>query len=109
MNWFDDTVRPILLRPETAGVFGSILSLRFASGDSWWSRFIGLSSGLGASIYMAPWLIESIHISSVAGVNMFTFLCGLLGMNMLSKTVDAFLAIEWVNTLKEAMKQWVNK
>ncbi len=85
MAWFDDH----LMRPESAGLLGAALGWLNAPGGSWRVQAFNLLGGLGAAVYVAPWLAEAASIKSASGQLAFAFLLGLVGMNVLAKLIAA--------------------
>jgi len=95
MNWWDDNVTPILMQPASAGVAGAILGALNAPGLTIREQFFNLFAGVGAAIYLAPFLAERANINSAHGQLAFAFVVGLLGMNLLSKIIAAGRRADW--------------
>lgn len=95
MNWWEANIEPVILHPTVAGVFGSLLSLRFVPGDTWMGRFFSFGTGVALAVYGAPLGIQYLEIKSSAGPPAFGFLAGFIGMNLLAKLWDAVNAFDW--------------
>lgn len=95
MNWWDDNMTPWISTPQVAGVLGSIISLRWAPGRRWVDRAFSVACGLGVAFYGAPWLAQHLEVSSNAGLALFGFLGGLLGMNLIIKGRGIMDKLDW--------------
>lgn len=87
MSLIDDIYKAATT-PEAAGVLGSLISLRWTPGDTWFLRLTGFAGGIGFAMFIAPLLIEYMEIKSQKGPLAFAFIGGLIGMNLLVKTVE---------------------
>lgn len=84
MPWYTE-----YLKPEAAGMAGALLGFLHAPGSTWRERAFNLTAGVGASIYLAPWISESlIGVTSTKGHLAVAFFTGLVGMNLLSKIIE---------------------
>lgn len=88
MSWFDDQLTALAQSPAAAGVAGTLLSLRWAPGNSWASRAWSVAGGLALVIWGAPYAVEALGITAKAGPPAIGFLAGFLGLNLLSKLWD---------------------
>jgi hypothetical protein len=95
MNWWNENVTPILSSPTAAGVFGSLLSLKWAPGANWIERVFSFLCGIACVLYLAPAIIGSMTIQSPWMPGLFNFLTGLLGMNLIAKAVDFVKNADW--------------
>lgn len=95
MTWWDENIAPILMQPASAGVTGAILGALNAPGLTIREQFFNLFAGVGAAIYLAPFLAEEANIQSGHGQLAFAFVVGLLGMNLLAKIIAAGRRADW--------------
>lgn len=100
MSWWDD----ILMQPESAGTLGAILGALNAPGLTLRDQAFNLLGGLGAAIYLAPWMAERADITSSHGRLAFAFLFGLIGMNLLAKLITTARQIDWSGILQMLTK-----
>lgn len=84
MTWFDDSV----LRPEVAGPVGALVGLFHTPGKSLRERAFNMVAGLGAAWFLAPWLTSYLSIDAKNGQMAVAFMVGLVGMNLLSKSIE---------------------
>ena len=87
MKWADD-IAPLIARPETAGTVGSILAFIRAPGESLPAKAFNLLSGIATAIFVFPYALEMSGITSQAGAIAFSFILGLISMNLVAKTID---------------------
>lgn len=88
MNWFDEHVSPLLARPETAGVFGTVLGWLGAPGEGWRVRLFNFGAGVGSALYFAPLVVKLSDIKATEGKLFLAFVFGMLGMNLVAKTIE---------------------
>lgn len=88
MNWFDDNVTPLLARPESAGMLGTILGWLGAPGESWRVRAFNFAAGVGSALYAAPLVVKLSDIKATEGKLFLAFVFGMLGMNLVAKTIE---------------------
>lgn len=100
MNW-DDFARS----PDAAGVAGAILGWLSAPGGSLREQLFNVGAGLGAAIFLAPFLAERAGIESQAGRMAFAFIVGLVGMNLLPKLTTAARNLDWAAILSRKGNQ----
>lgn len=96
MNWDE-----LAHSPDAAGVFGAILGWLSAPGGTMREQLFNFSAGLGAAIFLAPYLAERAGIESQAGRMAFGFLLGLVGMNLLPKVSSAMRGLDWAAILRK--------
>ena len=58
-------------------------------------QLFNIGAGLGAAVFLAPFLAERAGIESQAGQMAFAFIVGLVGMNLLPKLSNAIKQGEW--------------
>lgn len=90
MSWED-----IVKSPDAAGVAGAILGWLSAPGGTLRVQLFNVGAGLGAAVFLAPFLAERAGIESQAGRMAFAFIVGLVGMNLLPKLSLAVKRGEW--------------
>lgn len=88
MSWWDEYVVPTIARPEVPATLGAILGWLGAPGTTVRQQAFNFLAGIGSAIYVAPYLAETLGITSQAGTAFFVFVMGMLGMNLLAKTID---------------------
>lgn len=94
MNWDD-----MLHSPDAAGVVGAILGWLSVPGGTMRAQLFNVGAGLGAAIFLAPFLAERAGIESQAGRMAFAFIVGLVGMNLLPKLSSAARGLDWAAIL----------
>lgn len=95
MSLWDDVV----MRPETAGAFGALLSLRWVPGTSWAARASAFGTGVGFAVYVAPLFIEYAGVTSKTAPLAIAFAMGFLGMNLAAKVIEAVKNLDLVEIL----------
>lgn len=83
-EWVEST-KAVLQQQETAGILGSILAFLNSPGRRIFERAFNLLSGVACSIYVAPFIIYKLDVSTLGGRLCTAFLVGLLGMRLTSK------------------------
>lgn len=86
MSDFVNWLWKAIVTPEGAGAVGSIVSLRWAPGDSWLIKLSSVAGGMAFAIFIVPWLIEYMEVKSAKAPLAMAFIGGLVGMNLLAKT-----------------------
>ena len=92
MAWIDDRLSEYVQSPAVAGAVGSLISLRWMPGTSWASKFVSLLVGCSVAIFLAPYLVEVVGVTSKSGAAAFAFLSGFLGLMAMGKGWD------WIST-----------
>ena len=95
MNWWDDNVTPVVMRPEFAGAVGALLGMLSAPGATLKQQAFNLLSGLAFAVFCAPLVAQWIGIKSESAVIGFSFLCGLIGMNLIAKLLIWNSSFDW--------------
>ena len=67
----------IVKSPDAAGVAGALLGWLSAPGGNLRAQLFNVGAGLGAAIFLAPFLAERAGIESQAGRMAFAFIVGL--------------------------------
>jgi hypothetical protein len=91
-----DQIGAAASEPTIAGIFGALLSLRWAPGPTWLERFFCFGCGIACAVYAAPALLGYMGVEAAWAPRLFSFLFGLLGMNLIAKTVDTIRSTDWV-------------
>lgn len=94
MNW-EDFARS----PDAAGVAGAILGWLSAPGGTLKQQLFNVGAGLGCAVFLAPYMAERAGIVSKAGLMAFSFVVGLVGMNLLPKLSSAVRGLDWAAIL----------
>ncbi len=84
MSWIDDA-RAAAGDPTVAGVVGSLLSLKWAPGEDWKTKFVSFLCGLAWAVFGAKAIISAMGVTWDNAQTLFAFLLGLLGMNLTAK------------------------
>lgn len=95
----------LLVTPEGAGAIGSIVSLRWAPGDSILVRLTSVAGGMAFAIFVVPFLVEYMEIKSARAPLAFAFIGGLIGMNILSKAWLFAQSIDFRELLSIALRR----
>lgn len=82
LNWLWKAI----VTPEGAGAVGSIVSLRWAPGDSWLIKLTSVAGGMAFAIFVVPFVVEYLEIKSARAPLALAFIGGLVGMNLLHKS-----------------------
>lgn len=90
MSWED-----IVKSPDTAGTVGALLGWLSAPGGTLREQLFNVLAGLGAAIFLAPYLAERAGLSSRPSQMAFAFVVGLVGMNVLPKLSAAAKRADW--------------
>lgn len=94
MSW-DELIKS----PDAAGTVGAILGWLSAPGGTVRWQLFNLLAGLGAAFFLAPYLAERAGIEAQAGRMAFSFVVGLVGMNLLPKLTSAVRSLDWAAIL----------
>lgn len=111
MSWLDDAGN-WLTNPQVAGVFGSLLSLRWAPGKDWRDKVFSFGCGVACTAYLAPAAVDYMGLAAKWAPPLFGFLAGLLGMNIVAKLVSFVRDTDWPGTIAAvkdiaaALKAW---
>lgn len=97
----DDAAR----NPFVAGVAGSMLSLKFAPGDSWIERLTNVVAGTLCAGYAAPVAVEFLHLESKTSQALAGFVIGLFGLSLCASIG------EWIKSgkLAESISSWTTR
>lgn len=95
MGW-NENVSAVVTDPNAAGVFGALLSLRWVPGPTWVARLFCFGCGIACAIYAAPALVDYLQVKAAWAPRLFSFLFGLLGMNLIAKSVEIIQHTDWV-------------
>lgn len=85
MNEWLNKAWGLLVTPEGAGAVGSLISLRWAPGESMIGKITSIAGGFAFAIYLVPLLTEYMEIKSARAPLALAFIGGLVGMNLLAK------------------------
>ncbi len=99
MSWED-----IVKSPDAAGTVGALLGWLSAPGGSLREQLFNVGAGLGAAIFLAPYMAERAGLQSKPGLLAFSFLVGLVGMNLLPKLSAAAKRADWTFLLPKKDK-----
>lgn len=105
MNEWLNKLWAILVTPEGAGAVGSVISLRWAPGDSWLVKLTSIAGGMAFAIFIVPWLIEYMEIKSTRAPLALAFIGGLVGMNLLAKTWDYAQTVDFRELLNVILRR----
>lgn len=94
MSW-DELVK----NPDAAGVAGAILGWLSAPGGTLRMQLFNICAGLACAVFLAPYVAERAGIESKSGLMAFSFVVGLVGMNLLPKITSAAQRGEWRDLL----------
>ena len=87
MNLGDDWDKAFQ-HPAAAGVLGSLLSLRWVPGNSWGERLFSFGCGMGVVLYLVPAAMGYFEVKALWAGPAFGFMGGILGINLISKSVE---------------------
>ena len=85
----------VVQHPAVAGVVGSLLSLKWVPGDSWGERLFSFGCGMGAVLFLVPAAIGYFEVKALWAPPAFGFMAGILGINLVSKSVDYVRAVDF--------------
>lgn len=83
MNWED-----FFKTPDFAGAAGAFLGFLNSPGETRLKQAFNLGAGFGCAVYLAPYLAERFTMESQTGRTAFSFVVGLVGMNIVPKVID---------------------
>jgi hypothetical protein len=92
---FSDDWNAVVQHPAVAGVVGSLLSLRWVPGNSWGERFFSFGCGMGVVLFLVPAAIGYMEVKAAWAGPAFGFMGGILGINLVGKSVDYVKNAEW--------------
>lgn len=78
--------------PFVIGGLGALVGLRLAPEVTWWARFTSVGCGLLTAGFVAPGLVDWLHLPTL--INLFAFAIGLLGMNFLATVYKGLASID---------------
>lgn len=82
--------------PDAAGTVGAILGFLSAPGGTRREQIFNLFAGLGCAFFIAPYVAEKAGMQSPASSMAFSFIVGLIGMNILPKLTIAAKKTDWL-------------
>ncbi len=94
-----------LARPETAGIAGSIISLKFSPGSSWSERAINLCASCAIVYFVAPAATEFFSIKTDGMSSFLSFVIGLFGLNFAAQLFDGIKQTKF----GEIITDWLGK
>lgn len=94
MNWED-----LIKSPDAAGTAGAILGWLSSPGGTLKMQLFNLLAGIGCAVFLAPYLAEKAGLSSKPGLLAFSFVVGLVGLNILPKVTAAAKRSDWAALL----------
>lgn len=88
------------------GMIGSVISLRFAPGDSWGERVLNVVTGSLLVVYCTPALSEWLHIAQGTGVRDFlSFAVGLFGLSLAAAVTSGIRQLQ----VAEIISGWISR
>lgn len=94
MSWED-----VVKSPDAAGVAGALLGWLSAPGGTLRAQLFNVGAGLACAVFLAPYMAERAGIESKSGLMAFSFVVGLVGMNLLPKLTAAARSLDWAAIL----------
>lgn len=85
--------------PDAAGVAGALLGWLSAPGGTLRLQLFNVGAGLACAVFLAPYMAERAGIASKSGLMAFSFVVGLVGMNLLPKLTSAVRGLDWAAIL----------
>lgn len=83
-----------------AGLFGALVSLKWAPGDSKWEKCLTVFSGTVAAIYLPPPFLHWLGLRELDGIGLgAAFFMGMFAMNWMASLVDWIKTGRWVELL----------
>lgn len=92
MSWED-----IVKTPDVAGAVGAILGWLSAPGGTLRMQSVNLIAGLGCAVFIAPFVSERAGMESHAAQMAFSFVVGLVGLNIIPKLTAAAKRVDWLS------------
>lgn len=92
-------------RPEAAGTLGAILGALNAPGANLREQVYNLLAGIGAAVYLAPYVAEKFALVSPHGKMALAFLAGLVGMNIVAKLIAGAARFDWWDVVARKVKK----
>lgn len=77
----------IIRHPYTIGLLGAVVSLRWAPGKTWFSRFCNVLIGSLLAGFFSPAISEFFNLTTDGTQNAMAFATGLFGMNWVSTVI----------------------
>lgn len=113
MDWdtiahYWEQIWKIITSPLSAGLAGSLLSLKWAPGNAWWERFTNTALSFSIVIYGCPWLFEFFHITSERSQAGISLAVGLYGLNLCAKGVEGLKQVELGPVFKAALDSLIS-
>ncbi len=93
---FGDDWNSFVQHPAVPASAGSLLSLRWAPGDSWKEKALSFGCGMGVACWVIPLLIEYFHLESKWAPGACYFVGGLVGMNLIAKFMQFMKETDWL-------------
>lgn len=94
-----------VLTPEGAGVTGSIVGAKFVPAPSWLERFLNLALGAACAAFVAPAVVEWLHVSSRSWQMAVAFVIGVFGLSLCSAVIDGIKKLD----LATIISGWISK
>lgn len=84
---------PLLNNPFVVGGMGAaVTAVHFLPGASWWQRAGNVAAGALVAGFIAPALVQWLHLEHPSYASAAAFLLGLMGMSM------SAAVLEWIRT-----------
>ncbi len=90
------SLEEIVKSPDVAGTVGAILGRLSAPGGTVRMQSVNLIAGLGCAVYIAPYVAERAGMVSHASQMAFSFVVGLIGLNIIPKLTAAAKKTDWL-------------
>lgn len=91
MSWED-----IVKTPDMAGTAGAVLGWLSAPGGTLRMQLVNLGAGLSCAVFIAPYVSERAGMESNAAQMAFSFVVGLVGLNIIPKLTAAAKKTDWL-------------
>ncbi len=96
MNWED-----FIKTPDVAGAAGAVLGWLSAPGGTMREQAFNICAGLSCAVFIAPYIAERAGLESKAGQLAFSFIVGLVGLNIIPKLTAAAKRADWASLLPQ--------
>lgn len=97
MSWWDSNVAPLLGRPDTAGMLGSLVGsfVGTVPGNTRLQRAINVGGGMVIAYYMGPIVADTLGVQNPRAQTGIGFLAGMLGLMLLQQIGASIKTIDW--------------